>query len=70
MAVDVLTESMKSTRPLLSVTTPSKASTAPLATGLAQLLVVLTDPSLSTAMFVAIVCPLASAEVHGKVVVR
>jgi hypothetical protein len=69
MAVEVFTESVKLTSPLLKVTTPSRGSTA-LDTGLVQLLVVLTDPSLSTAMFVAIDCPLVSAEVHGKVVVR
>jgi len=69
MALELFSENVKSTSPLLKVIAPSSGSTA-LESGLAQLLEVLRDPSLSTSMCVAIDCPLVSAEVHGKVVVR
>jgi hypothetical protein len=69
MAVDEFKESVKSMSPLVKVTAPSSGSTA-VDKGLDQMLVVLSDPSLSTSMWVAIVCPLVNAEVHGKVVVR
>jgi len=69
MAVDEFKESVKSTSPLVKVTAPSIGSTA-LDKGLDQMLAVVSDPSLSTSMWVAMVCPLVSAEVQGKVVVR